>query len=275
HSPRMSVKQSSAEINACKAIIKSLFGNSYKHIAWVFYEPLDAQLLALYDYHEIVKEPMDLSTVRHRISSGCYQNAADFAKDVRLIFYNTYLYTKPGHLCYEMAKKLQIVFEEMFAQVAANPGAPGTSCYSDTEESSSSSSSESSSDSDDDSDSEESESSRESSSEGSLAPSSSYVGIVPPGPPPATVPEWAETGLSSFTTEEDLDLHAKIQQLDGEVLLHVIHLIQRGEGGGYGNKELEFDVCQLKVHTKRSILEYLESRGINGKRQARSRPKYN
>ncbi|XP_017096862.2 bromodomain-containing protein 2 [Drosophila bipectinata] len=261
----MSVKQSSPEINACKAIIKSLFGTSYKHLAWVFYEPLDAQMLALYDYHEIVKEPMDLSTVRHRISSGCYQNAADFAKDVRLIFYNTYLYTKPGHLCYEMAKKLQVVFEEMFAQVAANPGAPGTSCYSDTEESSSSSSSSSSSE--DDSDSEESGTS--SSSEASQATSSSTA------PPPAPVPEWAKTGMSSFTTEEDLDLHAKIQQLDGEVLLHVIHLIQRGEGGGYGNKELEFDVCQLKVHTKRSILEYLESRGINGKRQARSRPKYN
>ncbi|EDV37147.1 uncharacterized protein Dana_GF13298 [Drosophila ananassae] len=253
----MSVKQSSAEINACKAIIKRLFANSYKHLAWIFYEPLDAQLLALYDYHEVVKEPMDLSTVRHRVNSGCYQSAADFAKDVRLIFYNTYLYTKPGHLCYEMAKKLQIVFEEMFAQVATYPAAPGTD----------SSSSSSDVDSEGASDAEESERSRESSSEASRATSSSYMG--------ASAPEWEQTGLSTFTTEEDLDLHAKIQQLDGEVLLHVIHMVQRLEGAEYCNKELEFDVCKLKVHTKRSILEYLESRGITGKRLARSRPKYN
>lgn len=259
------MKQSSAEINACKAIIKRLFANSYKHLAWVFYEPLDAQLLALYDYHEVVKEPMDLSTVRHRVNSGCYQSAADFAKDVRLIFYNTYLYTKPGHLCYEMAKKLQTVFEEMFAQVAAYPTAPGTDGTGDEEESSSSSSSEV--DSEGGSDAEESERSMESSSEASRATSSSYAA--------ANAPEWVETGLRTFTTEEDLDLHAKIQQLDGEVLLHVIHLVQRLEAAEYCNKELEFDVCKLKVHTKRSILEYLESRGITGKRLARSRPKYN
>ncbi|XP_017054375.1 bromodomain-containing protein 2 [Drosophila ficusphila] len=260
----MSAKQggerASPEINACKAIIKKLFATSYKNIAWVFYEPLDAQFLALYDYHEIVKEPMDLSTVRHRVNMGCYQTAAEFAKDVRLIFYNTYLYTNPGHLCYEMAKKLQRIFEEMYAQVELY-ATSGKEIASEQESSSSSSSSsdesvEASKDSEQSS-SEVSSSIQEESSERVLP---GYLGSLEQNP---------------FTTEEDLDLHSKIQQLDGEVLLHVIHLVQGMEGAAYCNKELEFDVCKLKVQTKHSILNYLASKGITGKRVARTKPKYN
>ncbi|KAH8402276.1 hypothetical protein KR009_010971 [Drosophila setifemur] len=257
----MSEKQvrevASSEIGACKAIIKRMFSSSYKHLAWIFYEPLDAQLLALYDYHEVVKEPMDLSTVRYRVNSGCYQSAGDFAKDVRLIFYNTYLYTNPGHLCYEMAKKLQLIFEAMYAQVVLH--------FSSNRESPS--------------EDETSSSSGSSDGESEIAPvedeqSGSEVSSTLREDPPG----WMQAGKSEqqpFTTEEDLDLHSKIQQLDGEVLLHVIHLVQRLESAEYCNKELEFDVCQLKVHTKRSILEYLYSKGITGKRLARSRPKYN
>ncbi|XP_017121311.1 bromodomain-containing protein 2 [Drosophila elegans] len=252
----------SPEMNACKVIIKRLFASSYRSIAWVFYEPLDAQFLGLHDYHEIVKEPMDLSTVRHRLNTGCYQTAADFAKEVRLIFYNTYLYTNPGHLCYEMAKKLQLIFEEMYAQVQlyASQGKGQNADEKSSSSSSSSSSTSSSSSSSEDSD----------AVERKTEPSSSEAS--------SSICEWTPPTSRKgepFTAEEDLDLHAKIQQLDGEVLLHVIHLVQRMEGAEYGNKELEFDVCQLKVHTKRSIINYLVSKGFTGKRVARTKPKYN
>ncbi|XP_017077515.2 bromodomain-containing protein 2 [Drosophila eugracilis] len=256
----------SPEIIACKAIIKRLFSSSYKNIAWVFYEPLDAQLLGLYDYHEVVKEPMDLSTVRYRANRGCYQTAADFAKDVRLIFYNTYLYTNPGHLCYEMAKKLQIIFEKMYAQVQVYvSNLVGMNAEDDS--SSSSSGSSSSSDESDESD---------SSSEDTEQSGTEVSSLMGGNPKQWTAPVYSGTQMEEtpFTTEEDLDLHAKIQQLDGEVLLHVIHLIQRMEGANYWKKELEFDICQLKVQTKRSILEYLVSKGITGKRMPRTKPKY-
>jgi len=32
--------------------------------AWPFYQPVDADLLGLEDYHEVVKKPMDLGTVK-------------------------------------------------------------------------------------------------------------------------------------------------------------------------------------------------------------------
>lgn len=39
---------------------------SKKHstYAWPFYRPVDAEALQLHDYHDIIKYPMDLSTVK-------------------------------------------------------------------------------------------------------------------------------------------------------------------------------------------------------------------
>lgn len=39
---------------------------SRKHqaYAWPFYKPVDASALNLHDYHDIIKQPMDMSTIR-------------------------------------------------------------------------------------------------------------------------------------------------------------------------------------------------------------------
>jgi len=40
------------------------FFNNIQPYAWPFYKPVDADLLGLHDYHEIIKKPMDLGTVK-------------------------------------------------------------------------------------------------------------------------------------------------------------------------------------------------------------------
>lgn len=37
---------------------------SFQGYAWPFYKPVDAEWLGLHDYHEIVKKPMDLGSVK-------------------------------------------------------------------------------------------------------------------------------------------------------------------------------------------------------------------
>lgn len=32
--------------------------------AWPFYKPVDADVLGLHDYHDIIKKPMDLGTIK-------------------------------------------------------------------------------------------------------------------------------------------------------------------------------------------------------------------
>ena len=36
----------------------------FQGYAWPFYKPVDAELLGLSDYHEIIKTPMDLGSVK-------------------------------------------------------------------------------------------------------------------------------------------------------------------------------------------------------------------
>lgn len=72
---------------------------------------MDAELLGLHDYFDIIKKPMDLGTVKQKMDGRAYRNAAEFAADVRLIFTNCYKYNPPDHDVVAMARKLQDVFE--------------------------------------------------------------------------------------------------------------------------------------------------------------------
>ncbi|KAF1001513.1 hypothetical protein AG4045_003933 [Apium graveolens] len=59
---------------------------------WVFNNPVDVVGLRLIHYHLVVKRPMYLGTVRMKLDKGDYRNPLDFAKDVRLTFYNAIMY---------------------------------------------------------------------------------------------------------------------------------------------------------------------------------------
>ncbi|KAK8753370.1 hypothetical protein OTU49_004110, partial [Cherax quadricarinatus] len=101
----------------CNEILKDLFSKKHSGYAWPFYKPVDADLLGLSDYHEIIKHPMDLGTVKNKMDNREYKNGAEFAADVRTIFTNCYKYNPPDHDVVAMARKLQDVFEMRYAKV--------------------------------------------------------------------------------------------------------------------------------------------------------------
>lgn len=140
----------SEQLKYCNDILKDLLSKKHSshHIlqgyAWPFYKPVDAQLLDLHDYHEVVKNPMDLGTVKAKMDNREYSNAEDFAADVRTIFLNCYKYNPPGHDVVAMARKLQDVFEMKFAKlpeesnmVRGDVGGASSGSSSSSEESSS------------------------------------------------------------------------------------------------------------------------------------------
>ncbi|KAL1194104.1 Transcription factor GTE3 [Cardamine amara subsp. amara] len=79
---------------------------------WIFNAPVDAVKLGLHDYHTIVKKPMDLGTVKTRLSKSWYKSPLEFADDVRLTFNNALLYNPVGHDVHRMAEFLLNMFEE-------------------------------------------------------------------------------------------------------------------------------------------------------------------
>ncbi|KAI4492152.1 hypothetical protein M0802_010049 [Mischocyttarus mexicanus] len=148
HNNGKSKEKLSEALKSCNEILKELFSKKHSGYAWPFYKPVDAELLGLHDYHDIIKKPMDLGSVKTKMDSREYKTAQEFASDVRLIFTNCYKYNPPDHDVVAMARKLQDVFEMRYAKIPDEPMG-SMSVMKGSSSSGSSSGSESSSDSDD------------------------------------------------------------------------------------------------------------------------------
>lgn len=63
--------QLSAALKCCSDVLKEMLSKRHYAYAWPFYVPVDVVALGLHDYHDIITEPMDLSTVRVRPWQSC------------------------------------------------------------------------------------------------------------------------------------------------------------------------------------------------------------
>ncbi|XP_073054593.1 uncharacterized protein [Primulina eburnea] len=97
---------------SCSSILQRLM--KHKH-GWVFNESVDAKALGLHDYHVIIKHPMDLGTIKKRLSQNWYKSPREFAEDVRLVFRNAMTYNPKGQDVHVMAEELSGMFEEKWA----------------------------------------------------------------------------------------------------------------------------------------------------------------
>ncbi|KAJ8408672.1 hypothetical protein AAFF_G00253070 [Aldrovandia affinis] len=122
--PKQGKGRLTEHLRHCDSILKEMLSKKHAAYAWPFYKPVDAEALELHDYHEIIKHPMDLSTVKKKMDDRDYQDAQSFAADVRLMFSNCYKYNPPDHEVVAMARKLQDVFEMRFAKMPDEPAEP-------------------------------------------------------------------------------------------------------------------------------------------------------
>lgn len=54
--------------------------------AHVFHLPVDWKTWKLFDYPEIIKNPMDFSTIKQKLHDRVYQHMNEFLDDMRLVF---------------------------------------------------------------------------------------------------------------------------------------------------------------------------------------------
>lgn len=59
-----------------------------------FRQPVDPNSLGIPDYFEIVRKPMDLSTIQYKLSSGQYSDPWEYVEDVWLMFDNAWRYNR-------------------------------------------------------------------------------------------------------------------------------------------------------------------------------------
>ncbi|KAL2347010.1 hypothetical protein Fmac_001010 [Flemingia macrophylla] len=106
--PAAPVTANATLMKPCETLLGRLMAHQF---AWVFNTPVDVVKLNIPDYFTVIKHPMDLGTVKRRITSGEYSNPMDFAADVRLTFSNAMTYNPPGNDVHIMAESLSKFFE--------------------------------------------------------------------------------------------------------------------------------------------------------------------
>jgi hypothetical protein len=111
------------QLKYCNQLLKELFSKRHLEYAWPFYKPVDVKGLGLVDYFEIIREPMDMGSVRAKLEGREYSSPGEFAADMRLIFTNCYKYNAPDSDVVFMAKKLEEAFEIRFAKMPPPPTA--------------------------------------------------------------------------------------------------------------------------------------------------------
>lgn len=97
--------------NQLHFLAKTVMKDVWKHkFSWPFQQPVDAKKLNLPDYHKIIKQAMDLGTVKKRLENNFYMSSKECIADFNTMFANCYVYNKPGEDVVVMAQALEKVF---------------------------------------------------------------------------------------------------------------------------------------------------------------------
>lgn len=104
------------ELRFCQETLDELHKPKYYNFAAPFYYPVDPVALNIPSYHNIIKKPMDLSTIQSKLRTGQYENAKEFEFDIRLMFKNCYKFNIVGDPTYVAGQQLEDLFDRKWAQ---------------------------------------------------------------------------------------------------------------------------------------------------------------
>ena len=97
---------------------KKLIGLLWKvKDADLFYKPVDPVELGLPTYFEIVKHPMDFSTIKRKLSNFSYTNFNEFCNDMNLVFDNCYLFNGKDSLVGNMCTNVKSEYNKFYNQL--------------------------------------------------------------------------------------------------------------------------------------------------------------
>ncbi|WVZ53985.1 hypothetical protein U9M48_004863 [Paspalum notatum var. saurae] len=97
-----------SKIRLCGNILRKLMEHKS---GWLFNKPVDPVLYGIPDYFDVIRNPMDLGTVKKKLTSKQYASTNEFAADVRLTFSNAMKYNPPGNDVHAIAKELNGIFD--------------------------------------------------------------------------------------------------------------------------------------------------------------------
>ncbi|KAJ5273390.1 hypothetical protein N7478_008515 [Penicillium angulare] len=105
------------QLRFCQEVLDEMHKAKHALIATAFYYPVDPVALNIPTYHNVIKKPMDLSTAQGKLKTGQYENAEEFAGDIRLMLKNCFKFNLPGDPTYAAGQALQDLFESKWKEL--------------------------------------------------------------------------------------------------------------------------------------------------------------
>lgn len=114
-------KKFQPELRFCQQILRDLMSKKNESFLWPFTQPVDPVAMECPTYFDVVKNPMDLSTVQRKLAEGQYERATDFEKDVRLTISNCFLFNPEGTMVNMLGHKFEDVFNSKWSNRPSTP----------------------------------------------------------------------------------------------------------------------------------------------------------
>ncbi|XP_038974170.1 transcription factor GTE9-like [Phoenix dactylifera] len=225
-------------IKQCEALLKRLMSHQY---GWVFNTPVDPVKLKIPDYYTVIKHPMDLGTIKSKITSGAYSSPGGFVADVRLTFTNAMTYNPPGNDVHLMADTLRKFFETRWKPIEKKLAAADARIKQETEAPN-----------------------LELPSKKRKAPDMNHNIVVP------------EKVEPKMTDEEKRVLSRRLESMLGDLPDHIIDFLrQHSDNGNQTNEEeIEIDIDSLSDDTLFELRKLLDDylRDKQAREQAKPEP---
>lgn len=102
------------ELNFCGDLISRMLSGPgfWTRLVGPFRNPVDPVADNVPNYFAVVKNPMDLSTIKSKMVKGEYTSGAEFEADMRLIFQNCYEYWTENDGIFKSCEQLEKYFNE-------------------------------------------------------------------------------------------------------------------------------------------------------------------
>lgn len=106
------------ELEFCRGLIERMIRGPgfWTRLVGPFKQPVDPAADNVPNYFDVVKRPMDLSTIRTKMVNGVYKTASEFEADVRLIFQNCYEYWTQDDPIWKNCQEFENYFDAQWAE---------------------------------------------------------------------------------------------------------------------------------------------------------------
>lgn len=102
----------------CENLLNKLC--THRHATY-FLQPVDPIALNIPDYPKIIKEPMDLGTIRKRLKAKEYRNPGEMLTDITKVWSNSFLYNPLNSSMHSITKSISDYFQSIYQQYIDNP----------------------------------------------------------------------------------------------------------------------------------------------------------